>query len=946
MNARLFKGIFTSLCLMQAPLATNLAENGQGNDEPTPKGEETKTPFRTCSQARFYSYVNVEHLMALSAMGKIHFTIYGTFMTCLIIQAVRGGLVASNMFDLDLGLSMRIEVYPRYTVYLQFHEFFAIDLVHGFYQVRFRLRPDLEYEFDDSIGEKENNIIYDQQGLTRPIKIAFNEQNVELKNSFWLRIKGKKRYEKCETFFLHFQVELWYSDPEQKPSPHNFQFMSKRLVSVRLNSNKSTHCHRAVFFEYFSFSAASMTVHACVTGLETALTKTTPAPPGVPDKLRRYHRQVCSKLLDCTLSLQMFIKTYESLLSSPLCISCIDVDEELGQLTAKLLASKSPWTTFSENAKLLALRLGRIFHQLVQLYGQCRRLHIEMLEKSDQQRMKRFAEGFYFIEETVQNLLECELNQASRIFDLVRKDGYLTRLPTVPVTVDGTDVEGQNVTLIVERRYLPSGATKFSRAIPLAVHSTSCLPALASDELTVQSAREPVRPRENRSSNASMEKLHLIGFCFPVARSKVQDDDAYGLKEELAPPDDRLSKRRMTDPGEIHQLLRGAEEVEDLPNYGNKTQKSYSVAEIRPNTANDVTTFASTSNSSTDSLTRSARGDIHESVQMRLIDRERVHFMEAKECFKQRLHHFGFTGNLYSDQNYFTDRKAYFSDNFSQAIERRSFENLHLIVLVHGLEGTSEDLTTYKNYLQIALPEQNFSFLLSEVNQNETWSDLQKMGSNLLKEINRYVDRLPRLPEKISLIAHSLGGLIVRAMCGLNEVQRLESRFHTLLTLNSPHCGVLYNQRAASLGISLLQWWKQSVSLDQLTLRDARNPKDTFLYRLGQNKAFGMFKHVLLVGSHLDLYVPLHSALVENCKAAAVDSSVQGNAYNEMLAHINESIIGSPKHTTLIKYTVSHSLTNVSRAQQMTGRPMHIAVVDDDTFVEKLMMVSASNYFK
>ncbi|CAD5235372.1 unnamed protein product [Bursaphelenchus xylophilus] len=29
---------------MRAPLATNLAENGQGNDEPTPKGEETKTP--------------------------------------------------------------------------------------------------------------------------------------------------------------------------------------------------------------------------------------------------------------------------------------------------------------------------------------------------------------------------------------------------------------------------------------------------------------------------------------------------------------------------------------------------------------------------------------------------------------------------------------------------------------------------------------------------------------------------------------------------------------------------------------------------------------------------------------------------------------------------------------------------------------------------------------
>ncbi|CAD5208379.1 unnamed protein product [Bursaphelenchus xylophilus] len=39
---------------MRAPLATNLAENGQGNDEPTPKGKETKTPFSEASDANFY----------------------------------------------------------------------------------------------------------------------------------------------------------------------------------------------------------------------------------------------------------------------------------------------------------------------------------------------------------------------------------------------------------------------------------------------------------------------------------------------------------------------------------------------------------------------------------------------------------------------------------------------------------------------------------------------------------------------------------------------------------------------------------------------------------------------------------------------------------------------------------------------------------------------------
>ncbi|CAD5208378.1 unnamed protein product [Bursaphelenchus xylophilus] len=59
MNARLFKGIFISLCLMRAPLATNLAENGQGTDEPTPKGEETKTPTSVYAQRYLFYCVSV-----------------------------------------------------------------------------------------------------------------------------------------------------------------------------------------------------------------------------------------------------------------------------------------------------------------------------------------------------------------------------------------------------------------------------------------------------------------------------------------------------------------------------------------------------------------------------------------------------------------------------------------------------------------------------------------------------------------------------------------------------------------------------------------------------------------------------------------------------------------------------------------------------------------------
>lgn len=128
-------------------------------------------------------------------------------------------------------------------------------------------------------------------------------------------------------------------------------------------------------------------------------------------------------------------------------------------------------------------------------------------------------------------------------------------------------------------------------------------------------------------------------------------------------------------------------------------------------------------------------------------------------------------------------------------------------------------------------------------------------------------------------------------------------------------------------------------------MRDSPTFQDSFLFKLSKNDALGLFKTVILVGSFLDVYVPIHSALsnvflthslpllsnpilcsVEPCKASVNDPSALSTAYNEMLMNINESIVSSPNHTTLIKYSVAHALSNISQAQKVTGRANHIAV--------------------
>lgn len=65
-----------------------------------------------------------------------------------------------------------------------------------------------------------------------------------------------------------------------------------------------------------------------------------------------------------------------------------------------------------------------------------------------------------------------------------------------------------------------------------------------------------------------------------------------------------------------------------------------------------------------------------------------------------------------------------------------------------------------------------------------------------------------------------------------------------------------------------------------------------------------------------------------NIKTAQKDHSELSKLYAEMIFNLNESIVSSFRHTTLIKYTVFHILTKFSKANQVMGRAgLHIPVI-------------------
>ena len=63
-------------------------------------------------------------------------------------------------------------------------------------------------------------------------------------------------------------------------------------------------------------------------------------------------------------------------------------------------------------------------------------------------------------------------------------------------------------------------------------------------------------------------------------------------------------------------------------------------------------------------------------------------------------------------------------------------------------------------------------------------------------------------------------------------------------------------------------------SMTQLCLKDAADPRQSFLYKLSSKPCFELFRHVLLVSSPQDHYVPRHSARVEFCAEALGDQTL------------------------------------------------------------------------
>ena len=281
--------------------------------------------------------------------------------------------------------------------------------------------------------------------------------------------------------------------------------------------------------------------------------------------------------------------------------------------------------------------------------------------------------------------------------------------------------------------------------------------------------------------------------------------------------------------------------------------------------------------------------------------------------------------------------QPYFLTNFPHSNRRRK-PGVHLVICIHGLQGNQFDLRLYRVYLLLALPQVRFDFLMAQANHIDTFCDFNLMTDRLVEEILEYVREMPTPPSKVSFIGHSLGNIVVRSLVTRPELSSLQPKLHLFLSICGPHLGTQYQNGIVSMGMWAVRKWYNSQSLLQLSLKDSPNPRDAFLYHLSEAPNFEYFRHVVLLTSPQDKYVPYQSAKVAS---VAQDGSLQSKLGLEMMQNILEPL--REAKVNLVRVSVDHNIP--TSANSVIGRAAHISMLDNDRFIEKFVTLHLAQYF-
>eukprot|EP00966_Prymnesium_polylepis_P077838 1803980-Prymnesium_polylepis.1 len=184
---------------------------------------------------------------------------------------------------------------------------------------------------------------------------------------------------------------------------------------------------------------------------------------------------------------------------------------------------------------------------------------------------------------------------------------------------------------------------------------------------------------------------------------------------------------------------------------------------------------------------------------------------------------------------------------------------------------------------------------------------------------------------KISFVCHSFGGIICRAALAHEDFKPLLPKLHTLVTLSSPHLGMLYGTNSlVELGIWGLRKFRNAQCLTELSLKDGKTASSSFLYSLSKADVLSHFKNILLVSSIEDRYVPHHSARLQLCREAIADHRT-GSTFVSMVHNLLAPLGNCNLLHIEVNFGTKPEAKLMSQLDSAIGRTAHISYLENDS---------------
>ncbi|KAG8654854.1 hypothetical protein MANES_05G186300v8, partial [Manihot esculenta] len=291
--------------------------------------------------------------------------------------------------------------------------------------------------------------------------------------------------------------------------------------------------------------------------------------------------------------------------------------------------------------------------------------------------------------------------------------------------------------------------------------------------------------------------------------------------------------------------------------------------------------------------------------------------------------------------------------------QKRAHE-LKIVVFVHGFQamlyvsnnfsihvvrdlnvGHHQDLRLIRN--QWLLIEPKTEVLMSDVNEDKTSGDFRDMGLRLAEEVvsfvNRKLNKFSTSPSprdvKLSFVGHSIGNVIIRSALAESIMEPFRRHLYTYVSISGPQLGYLYSSNSLfNSGMWFMKKFKGTHCIRQLTFTDDSNLQNTFFYKLCEQRTLENFRHIILISSPQDGYVPYHSARIELCRAAALDYLGKGRIFLQMLNNCLDQIRApTSQQRVYIRCDVNFDTSSYGKNfNTLIGRTAHIEFLESDIF--------------